>query len=644
MFSSRTGNSIGIHIALSNYLELCEMARLSFLNKVSYSGVARALIHKLQIQGIDVKQYSFDDDYQIYRLCSYLFSKRMLVVPAIEHNVPEAYEQYSILQNNFFNGGIVKSIDIASNYFAMHMQDDTCYVEYSKNILAHVGREPLELHHLAQFVKIEQVKKYAMNSQNFFYLTQSNELRVRFSGHLLSPKSEQDMPIVLNAYQFKENQVDIVDFYLTDNFVVIRSASENLYLIDCIHALKPEKLASKDFLIFKIDFNNTVKEISLSNSHMFILGSDSVLFQVCFVKGQLLELTNRYNTSKLVEHLILKPEPCKVMNNKLIRKIYTNHRNLFIFEEQMQCKQIEDFTVAEVQEFLKNIQIKCVDKIILHNNINGARLIEMTEQEIERVLGLKCKSLSSCRLMDELNIRKSLVRQKPRLYVFGSNNKRQFNISDHLNYLVEIDAPNMDVNEQIKDVIIGIYNTIITTDKNRSFISVNNIPEATRRRLSSEYGDAVENPKDKGKKRKQQNKRKPKPKGPQEDIKKFEWLDFNDIICKYQKKLSKNVDITQIVSQGKNFYVLFGEHVLNKKDHLKYFEHVNDWLDFVKRHKNFDKDDILFFHTKDKSYYDYKQMLTKSSIMNNIKLVKKKSNNQILWSLADKYFDVKSNI
>lgn len=454
------------------------------------------------------------------------------------------------------------------------------------------------------------------------------------------------MVVELSAYQFKEDAVEVSDFYLTESFIVVQSVLGHLYMIDCVNALRPDKIATKDYVIFKIDFDKKVKQIALSNSRMFILDTGAVLYQICFVKGQLLDLTVKYNTSKLVEHLILKPELCKVMNNKLITNIYTNDRNLFIFKERVVCKRIEDFTVNEVQEFMMDIQIKSIDRIIMHNHINGAILVSMTENDVERVLGLKCKSLSSCKLFDEIKIRKNLVLAKPRLYVFGSNNNRQFNISDHLNYLVEIDIPNLDVNEQIKDIVIGVFNTIILTNKNRSFISVNNLPEATRRRLSSEYVETSENQKDKTKKRGQQpkRKRKPKQKSTVENLKKFEWLNFNDILCQYRKNLSKNVDISKIVSQGKNFYVLFGEHVLNRKDHIKYFSTVRDWLEFVKLHKNFDKEDILFFHTKDNSYYDYKGMLTKPAIMNNIKLVKKKSNNLILWAQSDRHFDVKANI
>lgn len=644
MFTSQAGNSIGIQVTLSNYLELSEVVRLSFLNKLAYKCVARAMVHKLQNQGLDVKQYSFDDDYQIYKLCSYLFSKNMLVVPGIEHNSPEVYSSYAIFRSKFVHGNVVKSVDFTSNYFVVQMQDNVCYVEYTKNVLPVLGRQSLELCHLSSFLKIEQVRKYSVNAQNFYYLTEDNQLRVRFSGHLISPKSENEMTIVLNAYQFKENMVEVVDFFLTESFIVIKSALNNLYLLDCANGLRPDKIANRDFTIFKIDFENPVRQITLSQTHMFILDTSLILHQICFVKGQLLELTNKYSTSKLVEYLILRPEVCKVMSSKLITKIYTNDRNLFIFEEQVSCKNVEDFDVSEVQEFLKDIQIKNIDKIILHNRIDGVKLVSMTEQDMERVLGLKSKSLGSRILVDEINIRKNITSMKPRLYIFGSNFKRQFNISDHLNYLVEVDMPNLDVNEQIKDIVVGMFNTIILTDKNRSFISVNNLAEASRRRLSSEYGEQIERRDDKPRKQGHQRKQKPKPKPVGEPLKKFEWLDFNEIICRYQKKLSKNVKISRIVSQGKSFYVLYGEHVLSTKDHLKYFQTVKDWLEFIRLNKNFDKDELLFLNSKDSSYYDYNGMLTKTSIIDNIKLVKKKSNNQILWSQSNRFFDIKANI
>lgn len=59
----------------------------------------------------------------------------------------------------------------------------------------------------------------------------------------------------------------------------------------------------------------------------------------------------------------------------------------------------------------------------------------------------------------------------PKIYAYGLNPKKQFGISTHLSYLVEIETPNFDINETIENLTIGNKHTIIITNKNRAFIS-----------------------------------------------------------------------------------------------------------------------------------------------------------------------------
>ena len=643
--------NINIYLSVSEYLQLKEIMALSSISKEFFKLVAKSLLLRLKTQGIDIRQYCFDDEYQIYKLANYLFSKNVIIIPGIVNDLVEKGSFVKLQRSKILNGAIVKKFDLNSCYCVIQLEDGNCYIQYTKNTLPVIEKGGLMNRHLDSFVKLENVLKYSLGSQNIFYITSYYQMKIRFFSQLENPADELEMDLNFNFYKFKEPKVSIVDFYATEHFAVLCTKKGSLYLMNSINSLKPEDVLNGAFDVYKIDFGGKVKDVALSNNNLFILDDKETVYYIKINRADLVERNELYNLSGAPSHLTLQPKPYTVLKGKSIRKIHTNNRNFFIFEEINKCKKIEDFTVDDVKEFMQDIEIKYLDKTIKHNKIDGKFLLQMNEFDIERMFGLKLKSFSNMKLLDEIHTRKNVKKHKPRLYAFGTNSKKQFNISNHLSYLVEIDTPNFDTNEQIQSIVIGWFNTVIITDKNRSFISVNCVDIQTRERLSSglEEEPILNN---KGKPAKNQKKRKSKKakvekqqkKQKNFDNKKFEWFDFTTYITTYYKNFNKNSQLFQVNPFNKNFYVMYGEELENRKSHLKYFETCEEWLQYIKLNKNYDKNDLLFLNAKGNNYKTYKVVFACKSSIKHIKLVKKKSDNKILWSLSNKYFDTKAEI
>ena len=484
---------------ICDYLNLVDILKMKKLNKNYYKTISKYIIIILAKNKIEIKNLENKNFEETYKTFEFYFFKNILI---FQNNF--LHKQNQNFMNNIKNitiiqKRIIKDIEISKSYFLIKTEEKTYYDHFKKissnfpYFQNNIKQEKMNI--------LPKSKKYRIE-KNLFYLTFQNKLFIKFfddSKEISDSKKDFELEIKPDLYQFKERDLKIVDFYLNENYLLIKSEKNNLFLIMDVLKLKPIDVLERKFIVFKIDFEEKIFDLKMSLNHLFMINKEGVLFEIKFLKKEFNRLLEKYSTSKLINYLVIKPKVCKIFKKQKIKKIYRKN-NFFLFEEMNFYKKIEDYSKEDIIDFFTNINFKKFEKTVNYYNITGKKLIKMNSEKLKNFFGMNNFQIS--KLQDEIESRKNKKINQPKLYAFGSNPTKHFCISNNLNHLVEIELPFFDVNEQIKDIIIGQYNILLLTNFNRIFCSMkrDKILKTKRKRTNSYYDE--ENKKMKEKKKK----------------------------------------------------------------------------------------------------------------------------------------------
>ena len=642
------------------YLELCDVMTCALVSQLYYRTVSKYLVSKMfALKGITKEFLAPLDAKVVFKLFRNFYYKKLVVFYSLEFFEDIENPKFQNIKVPLYPGLAIESIEFSTNYVLMKtMTDGVYHLTYFRNFYDRFTSQFKLPDFRKVYFQLSDIKSYSLKSRNFIYLDTSNRLQIRFFSNQEHVKNELQLVFEADLQKFSDNSISIESFVVSEQYMTFCNTEKNWYLVEGFNSLVPENIINGKINIFKVEVESQIKSVSISNSNVFFLAEDSVMLVLVLNKNELAERISRYNTNKNSELLMLKAIPCNFLRTKAIKTITCN-KNFFIFEEKKPFKRFEDFSTSEVCSFLQDVDIKGLENTIQYNSISGQKLAHFDEKEMERVFGMD-KRGEKFRLIDQINMRKIKNIPEPLLHIYGSNSNRQFGMSTDLNYIVEIDVPKFDPNEFIRELSIGFFNSILLTNNGRSFIAAKNIEaDPRRRRLSSNIGEELDlDPKKKNTKtdikdtksekreKKEKNlklaKKKNKNKAKTSDKRKYDWMNLRDYLAKHNINLHDDEVIVGVQAHSKFFYLIVSDAYEETSKPLYYFKTARDFLNFMRVKKSFEPEDLLFFHEVDRTYYPYRTILALEHKMNDIKLVKRRKDNFILWSKASPYFDTRS--
>jgi hypothetical protein len=653
--------TLNMALEIFSGLELKDIMKCSTASRYFYELISKVLVSRiLSLQSIVPTDLSTLNCRTIYRLFKHYHYKKLVVFRSLEYFEDSENSVSMNFKIPFYPGIAVELVEFSMNYVIIKtMRDSVYHLTYFRNFYDRFNGQFALPDFSKSFVQIANMKEFSLKSKNFIFLDNNDRMQIRFYSNQDHVKDELQLPLEPCLQKFLDEDVETRSIFVCEQYLVFITKRNTTYLVEGFNSLSPENIINKKVNVFKIEMDNEIKFVSLSNTNLFLLTKEGQVFILPLNKSELSDRLIKYNTNKNASHLTLQPSCCMFLRSKQVRSIFC-FKNLFIFEEEKIFKRFEDFTTDEVCSFLQDIEIKGLDKTIKYNNIDGSKLALFDDKEMERMFALG-KHGGKLKLLDEITIRKIKKVPEPILYLFGSNSLNQFGISQELNYIVEIDVPKFDPNETISSFAIGFYNCVFLTNNGRSMIAAKNIEADSRKRRLSSNVEIEEN--DKGSKKKGKNdkkikndkkekkdknmkvdSKKGKEKQKQTDKKKFDWLDLKDYLSKHQVPLRSNEVISSVQAHSKYFYLVVSEVYEEENKFLFYFKDARDFLSFARERKNFESQELLFFHEVDQKYYPYKTMLAFDRKLSDIKLIKCKKDNSIVWSRANPYFDIRSVI
>ena len=649
-----------LNLEIFAYLELRDVMACALVSQSYYQTAAKYLISRLfALKEMTSEFLAPLSTKIIFKLFRHFHYKKLVVFRSLEFFEDTENPTVHNIKVPLYPGLVIESIEFSTNYVLMKtMTDGVFHLTYFRNFYDRFTSQFGLPDFRKVYLQLKDIKSYSLKAKNFIYLDNNNRIQIRFYSNQEHVKDELQLPFEPCLQKFTDSSIDIESFVVCEQYMVFSTRAKAWYLVEGFNSLLPENIITGKINIFKIEIDFPVKTVSISNNNVFFLTEDSMMFVLVLNKNELTDRLTRYNTNKNSETLVLKAMPCHFSRTKSI-KAMTCNKNLFIFEEEKAFKKFEDFTTNEVCSFLHDIDLKGLDKMIQYNGIDGRKLALFDEKEMERVFGMD-KRGGKYKLLDEINMRKIKKIPEPVLYIFGSNTSNQFGMSSDLNYIVEIDIPKFDPNEFITELSIGFFNSVFLTNNGRAFIAAKNVEaDPKRRRLSSNVGEELDLPpkkknsktdkkdtksdkRDKKDKNLKLEKKKNKDKSKISDKKKYDWVNLKDYLAKHNIQLRDDEVVANVQAHSKYFYLMVSDAYDETNKFIYYFKNARDFLNFIRAKKNFESEELLFFHEIDRTYYPYRTMLALEHKLSDIKLVKRKKDNYILWSKASPYFDIRS--
>jgi hypothetical protein len=336
--------------------------------------------------------------------------------------------------------------------------------------------------------------------------------------------------------------------------------------------------------------------------------------------------------------------------------VVATYQNLLMLEVRTRYPDLQSLGKKDVVELFHGIGLKDYDKVILHNNISGKDLMTFTEKSIQSIFGIREKSHSVVRIMDEIEVKRSTICHPPCLFLLGNNYNGLFGKDGNLNHYCEVSPPVFDVNEEISGAEIASYNVVLTTNKHRSFISMKReaLDDPKRRKSSTKNdqddADSPKNKKDaknkpkkdkkgKGDKSKKKDNEKQSSKPPKNQT---EWVCLEDLLERHWgSHFGENDHVYRAQGTGGYFNTIIAE---SPTERIRPFETAAAFLTFIKRNKVFEPDNILFCAESINKYYIYDEILASPQLLKDIRIIKRKSDHLALWSKYNPTFDVRRNL
>ena len=594
------------------------------------------------------------------------FARNFLRIPRIKNTLELDNCKCLPPLRSFFPGMEVLRV-WALAYQTLIKLSDTCYL-YSRNVLPQDG--PIDFSVLEPYILLENIRTIHASQSKLYYIKTDGSLFVRFLGNEAICSNEYKVDLSKALRGFKEGCEKFIEFFANDIFFLVQTSRKSLFLVSEFNRLTETDFETGDrYQIFKIEFEKEIRSFCVARNYVYIISGDMVPYELKLSTEELLSKQLNFRGSEKLEWLILRPRVMTVFSKQPISQIFQNG-SMIAFLAWTKVKPIEDFSVGETVEFVSNSRTKGAEKVILHNKIDGKRLANMEAKEAEALFVGGSQRQELFRLLDEVSLRKILEFRKPKIFLMGQNPNRQFGLSDQISNFVELELPNFDVNEQITHFVIGAYNSIITTSKDRCFISVNNLeepdsdekqidkkkdkyPEQGKKmkpKLSQNFDDDEldqefsqdfkKNGKKKPKSTQQKRERK-QYKTFKEKKAKFVWLDFSSIVAKLTPWQDPKYSMAfHQIRNGNNqgFGLLVSTHIAERPLN---FETAGECLDYIRRNKNFDRKELIFSDYVSNTNYSYNEILYEDKRLENVKSIRTLSTKKMVWNGASGVFSEK---
>lgn len=651
-------SSLNIEILchLFDYLSFPELLKLTQVNTHFLDLTTRYLIYQKTPPQILRKQSTrnINSSNSRLRLFKSIFNRRIVVLQS--QKTLEAFKETKFTQviPNFAMGTIIETCKVFGNNFYIQIFPNTLY--YCNSKLLKTTKPKLNLDLKNGFLKIEHVFKFDVSANNLFYLTTEKQVFMRFCTEAVLGEIQSDFEFHPDLSVFNETDFGIHSIHLSEQTLVFMTTSFSIYLIEGTESLTSVSWRNQDYVIYKIDADPEIRQICPSSQIVFLTAKNcNRLWKVAINKNELNDLVSRFSQRESQEFLTL-PADCKQFSEMQEMGIVSCFRNLFLLEIKTRPVSFDDFSQEDVISLFHKINLKDFDKVILHNRITGKELGGFNEKNLGDVFGIRPKSHSIVRILDEVKVRRNVRTLPSSLFLHGCNSNRLFGKDNNLHNFSEIPLPVFDINEEIESSEIGSYNLVLKTTKNRSFISfvVENEEEIKRKKSSlvivPEELEIIG-------KVSQKNGKKQKPKKPKYEKSqrnnerqnsrmvvrvKNEWFCFEDLLLKQKESFFEEEDFIYGIQANGNY--LNAIICRNPEERLRYFQTAAEFLDYMKMNKVFASEDVLFCAESINKYYIYDEILSSPNLLKDIRIIKRKSDHFVFWSKYNPYVDVRVNL
>lgn len=479
------------------------------------------------------------------------------------------------------------------------------------------------------------VKIHAAVSK-LYYINTSGQFVIRFvTQNELS--DEFRFGFGINSLVFGETAPKIKDFFASENFLSLLTTENRLYVLNELNELTSQDLVSGDNLqIFRVEKAGPISSFAISRGSLYYISDEQEPFEL---KLNSVELKKRYGLflgNMKINWLLLAGRPLQVFKKVPIKRIFATG-NMIALEAETRLKLLEEYTTVETAEMFSQTGVRGAEKIVLHNKIDGRKIGSMSLDEIENHFVSEKRHLDFFRIVDEIQDRKIVRHRKPCLYLMGSNPGRHFGLGESINNFLEIELPPLDINEQIEDFVIGNVNTVLITNRNRVFMSVNTPSEKEEEKQAETPPRKDSKPGKKGKKQKGGNNNKDRDRRQQKNSQKekrprFEWVDVRQMITTFapwqKKHLSIYFHLVKGVNTGFNLLLTPNYKPLDPR-----FVSARECLQYIREHKNINKRELVFLDHGAKQTFSYNEMLCKEHLLEGISAIKNAAKNKIIWSV-----------
>lgn len=603
------------------------------------------------------------------RAVASVYNRRIVFFPCLKSQDSLDESVANVVKIDFPPETIIKEVKVLQNSFFVQIYPKTLFFCHLRIIQTREPQAALKLNET--FHRIDNVVNYDVCANTLFVLTTDKKVLTRplGSGTAGSGTLDELIEFKPNLKLFKEENYSIYKIFMNEQYVVFITHKMSVFLVDATNVQSANDWNSQSYNIFKIDVCDRIRHVNVTPQTIFLFEKEGrKIWDVKIDRSVLGELITRYYQEERPEFLTIAANYYEISEEQKTG-VSGIHQNLMALEIKRLPVSIESLTNKDVIDMFHAIGLTDYDKVIKYSNIDGRALMTFDERKIRDVFGIREKSHSACRILDQISFQKDTTVLPPNLFLYGLNYNGLFSKEGNLVTYCEINAPVLDSNEELVAIEVGTQNIVLKTNKNRTFISVKiDQAEETKKRKSSgfntttmttstgsgsrtEFEEQPAEPRQNGKGKGSKKNKKPKYDGVKKDNARqstkcakdrTDWLCLDDLLEKHCPSLMGESDhIYQIQANSGYFNAIVSS---TPDQRIRRFETAASFLTYVKHHKLYEPEDILFCAESINKYYIYDEILASPKLLSDIRIIKRKSDHRALWSKYNPLFDTRQNI
>lgn len=663
--------SFEVAMTLFDHLEVTDLLKLAVTSTVLSDLVSRYLVH-LRVPAKVLRKIQTKDLTTAagrLRTVASVYNRRIIFFPCLKSQDSLNESGATHVKINFPPETIIKDAKVLQNSFFIKIHPKTLYFCSLRTIQSREPQVSLKLEET--FNRIDDVVNYNVCANTLFVLTTGKKVLIRpwNSGTIGSGFLDEPFEFKPSLKLFNEHNYSIYKIFMNELYVVFITNRMSVFLVDATNIQSADDWHSQSFNIFKIDVCDRIRHVNVTPQTIFMFEKEGhKVWDVKIDRNVFGELVTRFYQEERPEFLTVSANYYEISEQQKTGLSGT-HQNLMVLEIKRLPVSIESLTNQDVINMFHAIGLKDYDKVIKYSNIDGTTLMSFDERKIRDVFGIREKSHSACRILDQINFQKDTKVLPPNLFLYGLNYNGLFSKEGNLVTYCEINAPVLDSNEEFMAVEVGTHNIVLKTNKNRTFVSVKmeQADENKKRKSSGGNSTAIttstgsgtkadsddqqtetrHNGKGKGSKKN----KKPKYDGPKKDNARqstkcakdrTDWLCMDDLLEKHCPSLMQESDHIYRIQANSGY---FNAIICPTPDQrIRRFETASSFLLYVKQHKLYEPEDILFCAESINKYYIYDEILASPKLLGDIRIIKRKSDHRALWSKYNPVFDTRQNI